>query len=382
MPKNLIHETPWLSISEIVDKKDKEVTVEIDITGIIGGSFWEEDNADSINTKEKMRKELKAIAELKANRIIVNIDSPGGSVAHGLSIHDLLAQHSAKKTTRVIGMTASIATVIAQVGDERQISDNALILVHKASYGLLGMFNANDLKVYLEDLETIDKKILNLYEKRTGKSTDEIGELMNVNNGQGKWLDSKEAKELGLVDEIFEPTKAAAIFDEKLFKKLNYPIPMTKKAEEVKTFGAKFKEAIMAIFKPGEGQAQVEIPKEVTEKMAEFDDKMKELVDENEILDKRVEELETEKNQTEETISQLTKDLSEKNSLCIDREAKITALETDINKLKAGSTKVPGVIAKEDPEPVLTEEEKSIQKDLVKLRGELSSARADSFSDN
>ena len=99
-------------------------TAVIDIEGRIGGGFWDSDQ-DSKNTKEKMKKELKKIADIKAKNIVVNINSLGGDVNHGLAIHDLLAQSKAKVTTNVNGMTASVATIIAQAGNVRKISDNA-----------------------------------------------------------------------------------------------------------------------------------------------------------------------------------------------------------------------------------------------------------------
>ncbi len=224
----------WLRITDQADE-----SVEIDITGIIGGSFWFDESNDSANTREKMRAELKALAELKAKKIIINIDSPGGDVSHGLSIHDLLAQHPAEKEVRIIGMTASIATVIAMAGNVRKMSDNALFLVHLAS--LMGFGNKNDLKMALSDLEAVDNRIKNIYLKR-GVPEAKIDELINANNGNGKWIDAVEAKEFGFIDEVTEPLRAAASVDRNLFNKLKYPelpINYNMKDEDVKTLGEK-----------------------------------------------------------------------------------------------------------------------------------------------
>ena len=56
-------------------------TLEIDIEGEIGGG-WFEDGA----TKEDVKKQLKDIAQSRASHIIVNINSYGGDVNHGISI--------------------------------------------------------------------------------------------------------------------------------------------------------------------------------------------------------------------------------------------------------------------------------------------------------
>lgn len=227
--KKEIHASDWMKITEkeeIVDENPEKVA-EIDIYGVIGGSFFfeDEDELKSINTKEAMRQELKTLAEMKVNRIIVNINSPGGSVDHGISIHDLLAQSNAHVTTNISGMTASIATVIGQAGKVRRISDNSLYLIHPASYGLIGRFNGYELKDIADDLSKIDDRITNIYAKRSGVERAKIEKLMKAQNGQGKWITAKEAKEFGLIDEIYEPMEAAAMLSKDELKKYRLPIP-------------------------------------------------------------------------------------------------------------------------------------------------------------
>ena len=191
----------WLTINNKADR-----TVEIEIDGYIGFD-WSQPG-DKQNTKERMKSELKTIADIKADRIVVNINSPGGDISHGLSIHDLLAANRAEIVTNVTGMSASAATVIAQAGDIRKISDNALYLVHETWTFAMG--NSKDFEAVIDDLKKVNDRILNLYTKRAGKTEKNIAELMNENNGKGKWLSGAEAKEYGLVDEVYEPMEAAA----------------------------------------------------------------------------------------------------------------------------------------------------------------------------
>src|SRR5699024_9340889 len=126
----------------------------------------------------------------------------------GLAIHDALAQHPARIVTKVYGMTASAATIIAQAGDERLMSENALYLVHRA-WGL-SMGNRNDMDEMMDTLEQIDKRIAGIYARRADKDAGEMMDLMDENNGGGRFLDAEEAKEFGLIDGGFEPMKAAA----------------------------------------------------------------------------------------------------------------------------------------------------------------------------
>lgn len=203
-----------------IRNQSKEEAV-IDIDGEIGG--FDFDTWEMVNTPKKIKDQLKKIADLDTKKIVVNINSLGGFIDDGLAIHDILASHDAEIETNVIGMTASAATIIAQAGDVRKISDNALYLIHRGWGGMIG--NANDAEAFAEDLRTMDKRIANIYAKRSDKSVDEMLDLMDANNGDGKWIDAEEAKELGLVDEVYEPMKAAAAVDMSMFKNMGLPIP-------------------------------------------------------------------------------------------------------------------------------------------------------------
>lgn len=195
-------------------------TATIDIDGEIG---WVSHDGEEYtwNTPEAIKRKLREIQDLKAGRIVVNINSLGGFVNDGLAIHDVLAMHPAEIETRVVGMTASAATIIAQAGDVRTMSDNALYLIHR-SWGM-AMGNKNTMQEFVEELDVIDKRMLAIYTKRSGKSEDKILSLMEESNGGGKWIDAEEAKALGLIDETFEPMQAAACVSRSQFANMGFP---------------------------------------------------------------------------------------------------------------------------------------------------------------
>lgn len=218
---------PTLFNIELNTYKEKEKNIaELTIDGIIGEDMFAMDEG---NTKEQMRAQLKEIDSIQADKIVVNISSLGGDVDHGLSIHDLLASNSAEVETNVIGMTASAATIIAQAGDVRKMSDNALYLVHRA--WTMAMGNTNDFEAMSKDLAKLDDRISNIYAKRSNRTKEEFLELMNESNGDGIWISAEEAQEFGLIDEVSEPMKAAAM-DMTVFNKYNLPKPPQAEVEE------------------------------------------------------------------------------------------------------------------------------------------------------
>lgn len=209
-------------------------TLEIDIEGTIGGYEidWDTWEIKRGATKEAVKKLIKDVANSAASKIIVNINSYGGDINHGVSIHDMLAEHKAKVETVIHGHTASAATIISQAGNVRKMSANALFLVHPAS--LVAYGNHNDMKTALSDLEKVDNTIAGIYARRTGKTPEEVKEIMNRFDGRGEWLTAQEAKDLGFVDEVFEPMKAVASADPKILNQFGLPQLPTNKINEMK----------------------------------------------------------------------------------------------------------------------------------------------------
>jgi hypothetical protein len=98
-----------------------------------------------------------------------------------------------------------------------------LYLVHKSIWVAIG--NENDLEQTLNDMKVIDERLANIYAKRSGQDIKVIQELMNEDNGNGIWLNAEEAKNYGLVDEIYEPLQAAAAVEPDIFNRFGLPIP-------------------------------------------------------------------------------------------------------------------------------------------------------------
>jgi len=366
---SVVHQSEWM---KIVNKTND--TVEIDIDGVIGGSWWEDEEQSHNNTVSKMKAELKAISEIKAKKIIANINSLGGDVNHGLAIHDLLAMHPAEVNTRIYGMTASIATVIAMAGNTVEMSDNALFLVHRGMYGLLGYFNQNELESYQENLDTIDEKIVDIYHKRTGTAKETIRELMDKDNGHGVWMNADEAKEFGFVNAIFEPMKAVAVhFTKDIKNHLNLPEykPLNNDEMDYKTMLNELKAFISGLFPVAkveldnpEGTLEnldiPTVPVEVQARLDEFETSLASYEAVNQDLRTENERITAEREAEVNTLN-----------------ARIAELETELNKT-APPTKVEGLEGKEgegldlDPEKQAWDHEaQKIKNEFVEVRTEM-----------
>lgn len=219
---------------KIYAKADREYV--IDILGDIGEDFW----GESQNTKQVINAKIKEITAIDADTVHVNISSLGGSVDHGLAIHDALSSLKAKVITNVTGLTASAATIIAQAGDVRRMSDNSLYLIHRAWTFAMG--NADDMVEMASTLEKIDDRILSIYTKKSGKDKDKIWGAMQAD----QFLSPDEALALGLVDEVYEPSvKVAASVSSVQF-------------EAIKAFKQKAAEQIAELVVNKEESTQVE----------------------------------------------------------------------------------------------------------------------------
>ena len=176
-------------------KAAKNGITEIDIFGQIGDSFWEDGN-----TLESVKAEIGNID----NDIIINVASLGGLALEGLAIHDLIASHKHNVIVNIVGATASAGAIIAEAGDEINISENSLFLIHFSTGGVVGQ--AKDVLGVASDLEKLDNRMISILTKKTGKPESEIRALME----EDKFIDAEEAKEMGFVDNVIKPVKIAA----------------------------------------------------------------------------------------------------------------------------------------------------------------------------
>lgn len=117
------------------------------------------------------------LAEFKGEDLTVWIDSYGGSVFAGASIYNALKEHKGKITVKIDGKAMSAASVIAMAGDEILMSPVAVMMIHNPLTYAYG--NMHDLRKVADVLDSVKESIVNAYVSKTGRSTEDISQMMD-----------------------------------------------------------------------------------------------------------------------------------------------------------------------------------------------------------
>jgi len=133
-------------------------------------------------------------------RLHVMISSPGGSVFHGLSIHNLLRGSPVPVSTYNFGSVDSIGVVIFCAGSERICVPHARFLVHGVTLGLQagGAFDEKQLEEQIKLLRSDYDNISRVIADTTKQDKKGVVKMMD----QRTTLSPDRAKEIGLVTEV------------------------------------------------------------------------------------------------------------------------------------------------------------------------------------
>lgn len=139
--------------------------------------------------------------------ISVYINSPGGSVIHGLGIVDLMNYISSDVATINIGMCASMGSVLLSSGTKGKRSSliYSKVMTHQVSHGTSG--NIQDTRINQVEAEKHNYILFKMLAKNCGKTFDEVLEFSR----RDKWYNSDEALEFGLIDEVIGLNKNDSI---------------------------------------------------------------------------------------------------------------------------------------------------------------------------
>ena len=152
------------------------------------------------------------VAQLKtvsAKNLRVTIDSPGGDVNDGLTIFDAINAFKVSGgdvDMQVIGLAASMASVIMLAGSRVKIAENGRVMIHRVTGGVYG--NADDLAAGAVLVKQMEDRIIAIYQAKTGKEESAIRDLMKAD--LGTWYFGQEAVDNGFADEVMKGVSAKA----------------------------------------------------------------------------------------------------------------------------------------------------------------------------
>jgi ATP-dependent protease ClpP protease subunit len=154
---------------------------------------------------------VRALGSIKAKNITVRINSPGGDVFDGVAIFNALKDHDARVTTKIEGLAASMASVVALAGDEVQAHKNAMYMIHDP--WVLAAGNQYDLREIADILQKIGGNMLDIYYDKSNIGKRELKAMRK----EETWFTAQEAKDRGLIDTVVDAGAAKAKFDLSIF---------------------------------------------------------------------------------------------------------------------------------------------------------------------
>lgn len=163
----------------------------ISIYDLIGEDGWTGEGV----TAKRVAGALRGIGK---RPVTVAINSPGGDMFEGVAIYNLLREHPAEVTVKVLGVAASAASIIAMAGDRIEMGLGTFLMIHNSWGVVIG--DRNDFRAAAEMFVEFDGAMADIYVARTGQDRTEIAALMDVES----WFRPDEAVARGFADATFD----------------------------------------------------------------------------------------------------------------------------------------------------------------------------------
>lgn len=135
----------------------------------------------------------------KRSEILMYINSPGGRVYDGLAIYDTMKYITPDVRTICTGLAASMAAVLLASGTKgkRGALKHSRIMIHQPMSGMYGQ--VSDMEISLKQTLEVKKDLYEILVDATGQPYDKI----EKDADRDYWMRSTEAREYGLIDEVF-----------------------------------------------------------------------------------------------------------------------------------------------------------------------------------
>lgn len=147
-------------------------------------------------------------------KVKIEINSPGGSVIAGLAMANMIKNSKAHVIAHVVGIAASMASVVACACDEIHMEEAAFLMIHNPWSEAEG--DAEELKHAADILEGMEVAMRAFYRGKFPQMTDaELDQLM----AEETWMTGADCKARGMVCELVpSDVRAAACVTRRHFK--------------------------------------------------------------------------------------------------------------------------------------------------------------------
>ena len=151
---------------------------------------------------ERVTAQLTALAAESSEPVRMIINSPGGHVESGDTIHDMIRFCGAPVTVIGTGWVASAgAHIFLGAEKERRLClPNTRFLLHQPAGGMRGQ--ASDIQIEAEQIIRMRDRVNRMIAEETGQSVDKIVKDTQRNF----WMNAEEAVEYGIVSRIIKNT--------------------------------------------------------------------------------------------------------------------------------------------------------------------------------
>jgi len=140
-------------------------------------------------------------AEDSEKDINLYINSPGGQVTSGMAIYDTMQFIKPKVATICMGLAASMGAILLCAGakGKRSALPNSRIMIHQPLGGVQGQ--VSDIEIQTKEFLKTKKRLNEILQYHTGQPM----EVLEKDTDRNYFMSSEEAKEYGLIDEVFIP---------------------------------------------------------------------------------------------------------------------------------------------------------------------------------
>ncbi|MDO3649657.1 ATP-dependent Clp protease proteolytic subunit [Nocardia mangyaensis] len=159
---------------------------------------------DDVSANDIMAQLLVLESQDPDRDITMYINSPGGSFTALMAIYDTMQYVRPDVVTVCLGQAASAAAVLLAAGapGKRAALPNARILIHQPSSGGV-QGQVSDLEIAAAEIERMRRLMEVTISRHTGKSEEQV----RKDTDRDKILTADEAKEYGIVDQVFDYRK-------------------------------------------------------------------------------------------------------------------------------------------------------------------------------